>query len=67
MISVKKTIDSRLARVMSEMILEDNLPIHMDIGKSAGGYTDILFSFEPEHEEDYLQLINTVLETLYSL
>lgn len=63
----KKTIDSRLACVMAEIIMEDNLPIHLDIGRSSGGCTDILLSYLPEDEEIYLKLIDCILEPLYSL
>lgn len=63
----KKTIDSRMARVMAEMILEDNLPIHMEIGRASGGNIDVLVSFNPEDEPIYLELINAILEPIYSL
>lgn len=67
MILIKKTLDSRLACIMAEIILEDNLPIHLDVGRSSGGYTDILLSYLPEDEETYLKLIDSILEPLYSL
>lgn len=67
MILKKKTIDSRLACVMAEIILEDNLPIHLDIGRASGGYTDILLAYNPEDEDAYRTLIDAILEPLYSL
>ena len=67
MILKKKTIDSRLARIMAELILEDNLPIHMEIGRASGGNIDVLISYEPEDEPAYLDLIGAILEPIYSL
>lgn len=67
MILKKKTIDSRLAQVMAEMILEDNLPIHMEIGRASDGNIDVLISFNPEDEPIYLELIDAILEPIYSL
>lgn len=56
-----------MARVMAEMILEENLPIHMEIGRASGGNIDVLVSFNPEDEPIYLELINAILEPIYSL
>lgn len=67
MIQKRKTIDSRMATVIAEFIIEDNLPIHMDIGLSSGGSTDILLSYEPENEAIYSDLIDSILESIYSL
>lgn len=67
MILKKKTIDSRLARIMAELILEDNLPIHMEIGRASGGNIDVLISYELEDEPAYLGLIDAILEPIYSL
>lgn len=67
MILKKKTLDSRVACVLAETILEEHLPINLEIGRCSGGMTDVLFSFEPEDEVVYLQLIDNLLETLYSL
>lgn len=67
MILIKKTLDSRIAGVLAEIIIEDDLPIHIDIGRSSGGNTEVLFAFNPEDEPVYLKLINVVLETLYPL
>ena len=67
MILIKKTIDSRLTQIMAEMILEDNLPIHMEIGWASGGNIYVLISFNPEDEPIYLELINAILEPIYSL
>jgi alkyl sulfatase BDS1-like metallo-beta-lactamase superfamily hydrolase len=67
MILIKKTIDSRLTQIMAEMILEDTLPIHMEIGRASGGNIDVLISFNPEDEPIYLELINAILEPIYSL
>ena len=52
---------------MAELILEDNLPIHMEIGRASGGNIDILISYEPEVEPAYLDLIDAILEPIYSL
>lgn len=56
-----------MATVIAEFIIEDNLPIHMDIGLSSGGSTDILLSYEPENEAIYSDLIDSILESIYSL
>lgn len=67
MILKKKTLDSKVACVLAETILEEHLPINMEIGRCSGGMADVLFSFEPEDEAIYQQLICNLLETLYSM
>lgn len=65
MILRKKTLESRLVYVLAEIILEDSLPIHIDIGLAKGGMIQVLFSFEPENEPIFQNLINNILDTIY--
>lgn len=67
MVHKKKTIEACMARLMAEIIIEDDLPIHMDIGKSSEGCIDILLSYNPEDEHAYQLLIEAILEPIYSL
>jgi hypothetical protein len=65
MILRRKHLNAKLARLFTEIIIEDNLPIHIEVGRSSKGETDVLFSFAPEDEPVYEKLINETLEVLY--
>lgn len=67
MILIKKHLESKLSCIIAERIIEENLPVNMDIGKSFKGTTEVLFSFNPEDEHIYLNLINSILDILYAL
>lgn len=67
MILIKKHLEAKLSCVIAERIIEENLPINMDIGKSFRGMTEVLFSFNPEDEHIYLDLINSILDIIYAL
>lgn len=67
MILIKKYLEAKLSRIIAERIIEENLPINMDIGASFKGTTEVLFSFNPENEHIYLELINSILDIIYSL
>ena len=67
MILIQKHLEAKLSCVIAERIIEENLPINMDIGKSLRGMTEVLFSFNPEDEHIYLDLINSILDIIYAL
>lgn len=67
LIQKKLSYESRVVEALVDIIMGDDLPIHIEIGRCNKGMIQVLIEYSPENEVVYCRLIENVTTSLYPL
>jgi hypothetical protein len=65
--TLKKNMDSRTSEILSSAIMEQNLPIDMEVSQPIDGRVDVVFFFDPEMYIEWEEFFDEVLDPIYML